>query len=174
MVILQANGQSSIEIKNINDKHYNEFKNALLFVLEDLAKKVVEDAEGATKFIEINIINAGNEIEGKKIGKKIANSILFKTAIFGRDINWGRIAAAIGSIDNYIDKDKVDICLDNILVMKAGVAVDYDEESVNNLLRNKSIKFTIDVNSGSERIKILTSDISYDYVKINAFYKKQK
>ena len=174
MVIIQANGQSGIEIKNKGDKYFDKFKSALFFVLETLAYKVIEDSEGATKVVEINVVGAKDKIEAKEIGKKIANSILFKTAIFGEDLNWGRVAAAIGSIDNHIDQRKVDIYIGEVLLMGSGVAVDYDSDHANRLIKNKCVGFTINLNSGNGRAKVLTSDISYEYIKINSLYRKQK
>ncbi len=173
MILIVANGAGGIEIAE-RDKNFNDFKNALFFVLKALSLKVVEDAEGATKIIEINVINAYNKSEARSLGKKIANSILFKTAMFGEDLNWGRIAAAIGSVEHQIDQNKVDIYLDDIQVMKNGQANDFDIEHGNRLMKNKNLKFVVDLKAGNDSAKIYTNDISYDYIKINAEYKKQK
>ena len=173
MILMLANGASGIEIAE-RDKNFNDFKNALFFVLKALSLKVVEDAEGATKIIEINVINAHNKLEAKSLGKKIANSILFKTAMFGEDLNWGRIAAAIGSVEHQIDQNKVDIYMDDIQVMKNGQANDFDIEHGNRLMKDKNLKFVVDLKAGNDSVKIYTNDISYDYIKINAEYKKQK
>ncbi len=174
MVIIQANGQSGIKIKNKGDKYFDKFRSALFYVLETLAYKVIEDSEGATKVVEINVVGTKDKIEAKEIGKKIANSILFKTAIFGEDLNWGRVAAAIGSIDNHIDQRKVDIYIGEVLLMGSGVAVNYDSDHANRLIKNKRVGFTINLNSGNGRARVLTSDISYEYIKINSLYRKQK
>jgi glutamate N-acetyltransferase/amino-acid N-acetyltransferase len=173
MILMLANGASGIEIAE-RDKNFNDFKNALFFVLKALSLKVVEDAEGATKIIEINVINAHNKLEARSLGKKIANSILFKTAMFGEDLNWGRIATAIGSVEHQIDQNKVDIYLDDIQVMKNGQANDFDIEHGNRLMKNKNLKFVVDLKAGNDSAIIYTNDISYDYIKINAEYKKQK
>ena len=173
MILMLANGASGIEIAE-RDKNFNDFKNALFFVLKALSLKVVEDAEGATKIIEIDVINAHNKLEARSLGKKIANSILFKTAMFGEDLNWGRIATAIGSVEHQIDQNKVDIYLDDIQVMKNGQANDFDIEHGNRLMKNKNLKFVVDLKAGNDSAKIYTNDISYDYIKINAEYKKQK
>jgi glutamate N-acetyltransferase/amino-acid N-acetyltransferase len=173
MILMLTNGASGNEIAE-RDKNFNDFKNALFFVLKALSLKVIEDAEGATKIIEINVINAHNKLEARSLGKKIANSILFKTAMFGEDLNWGRIAAAIGSVEHQIDQNKVDIYLDDIQVMKNGQANDFDIEHGNKLMKNKNLKFVVDLKAGNDSAKIYTNDISYDYIKINAEYKKQK
>ena len=171
MVLIQANGQSGVEIKNEGSKYYNKFKNALFFILQDLAKKIVKDGEGATKLIEINITGAASKKGAKEIGMGIANSLLFKTAMFGKDLNWGRINAAIGSTDCYVDPDKVDVYLDDILIVKSGIGIDFDKRHADKIMKNDEIKFTVNLNIGSEERKIWTTDISYDYVKINSLYR---
>ncbi|GAH00852.1 unnamed protein product, partial [marine sediment metagenome] len=98
MVIVIANSKSNVEIKNKKDKYYKKFKNALSLVMKDLAKKIVLDGEGATKLIELKVINAKNKVDAKKLALAVANSNLFKTAMFGQDLNWGRINVAMGSI----------------------------------------------------------------------------
>jgi len=173
-VIIIANGLSGLKISQENNEIYEHFRSGLFFVLETLSKMIVDDGEGATKVIEINVSGAGNRDEAREVGKRVANSILFKTAMYGEDLNWGRIASAIGSVENNIDGSKVDILLDSMPVMKNGMAVDYDEEHAGKLLKDREIKFTINLNSGYESAKILTNDISSEYIKINALYKKQK
>jgi glutamate N-acetyltransferase/amino-acid acetyltransferase len=174
MALIIANGTGSVEITKENEELYTIFKQALLMLLENLSMKVVEDGEGATKVVEINITGATDKNEARAIGKKIANSILFKSAMYGEDINWGRIAAAIGSIENNIDTSKIDISCSNIFVMKAGMSVDFDEEHANRLLKERYISFNIGLNCGHQSARILTNDITYEYIKLNAFYKKQQ
>jgi glutamate N-acetyltransferase/amino-acid N-acetyltransferase len=174
MALIIANGASTVEITKDNQELYTVFKKALLMLLENLSMKVVEDGEGATKVIEINVTGAADKNEARAIGKKIANSILFKSAMYGEDINWGRIAAAIGSIENNIDASKIDISCSNIFVMKAGMSVDFDEGHANNLLKERYISFNVNLNCGGQSARILTNDITYEYIKLNAFYKKQQ
>ncbi len=174
MAIIIANGAGTVEITKENESLCAVFKKALLMLLENLSMKVVEDGEGATKVIEINVTGAADKNEARAIGKKIANSILFKSAMYGEDINWGRIAAAIGSIENNIDNSKIDISCNNIFVMKAGMSVDFNEEHTNSLLKERYISFNIGLNCGSQSARILTNDITYEYIKLNAFYKKQQ
>jgi len=173
MVIVIANGCSGAVLNDKNSPLYGYFKKALHITLENLSRKVVEDGEGATKVIEIEIKKAYDKNEARSVGKKIANSVLFKSAMYGEDINWGRIAAAIGSVDN-IDSSNVDIYLSGMLIMEKGMAKDYDEAAASALLKERNIKFIIDLNKGNATTKILTNDISYEYIKINALYKKQK
>jgi glutamate N-acetyltransferase/amino-acid N-acetyltransferase len=173
MVLIVANGKSGVKIKK-DKRSFEIFRNALMLVLKELCMKIVEDAEGATKVISIKVSGAGDKKEARVLGKKVANSILFKSAMYGEDINWGRIAAAIGSIDNYIDSNKVDISLGNVMVMQNGTAKEFDKEAANRLMHEKNIEFKINLNSGKHDAEILTNDITYEYIKINAFYKKQK
>ncbi|MCL4416081.1 MAG: bifunctional glutamate N-acetyltransferase/amino-acid acetyltransferase ArgJ, partial [Actinobacteria bacterium] len=138
MIIIIANGASGIEITG-KDAKFENFKSVLYHVLKSLALKVVEDAEGATKIIEINVIRTKDKDEARKIGKLIANSILFKSAMFGEDLNWGRIAAAIGSVQNQIDQNNVDIYFEDFAVMEKGQAVQFDIENANKLMKNKHL-----------------------------------
>ena len=174
MALIIANGASTVEITKENEGLYTVFKQSLLLLLQNLSMKVVEDGEGATKVVEINITGAADKNAARAIGKKIANSILFKSAMYGEDINWGRIAAAIGSIDNNIDASKIDISCSNIYVMKAGMSVDFDEGHANSMLKERYISFNINLNCGQQSARILTNDITYEYIKLNAFYKKQQ
>jgi len=174
MALFIANGKSGIEINEENEELFDLFKQALYIMLEDLCLKVVEDGEGATKVIEIAVNGASDKNEARSIGKKIANSILFKSAMYGEDINWGRIAAAIGSFEGSIDTSKIDISCGGINVMKNGMSVEFDEEGANRLLKERHIKFVINMNSGTGFARVLTNDITYEYIKLNAFYKKQQ
>ena len=135
---------------------------------------MIEDGEGATKIIQLNISGASSEDQARNIGKKVANSILFKAAMYGEDINWGRIASAIGSCDEGIDSTKIDISIGDVLLMCKGMAVDFDNESAERLIIERNVDFNINLNMGSSGARILTNDISYEYIKINALYKKQQ
>ncbi len=169
MVTVQANGESKIKI-NKNSKYFEVFKEAMFFVLQSLAKKIVSDGEGITKFIEIKVVNSKKRKDACKIGKAIANSNLFKTAMYGEDLNWGRINAAIGTSDVNFNPNKIDIYIDNIIIVKGGIGVEIDQSKAEAILKNNEIKFIIDLNQGKEKGITWTSDLSIDYVKINAMY----
>jgi len=170
MVIVIANSESNVEIKNKKDKYYKKFKNALSFVLKDLARKIILDGEGATKLIELKVINAKNKIDAKKLALAVANSNLFKTAMFGQDLNWGRINAAIGSVDCDFDPEKVDIYISDVLIVKNGMGVEFDRVYTEKLMKEKEVKFTVDLSYGKEEFSVMTTDLSFDYIKINALY----
>lgn len=170
MVIVIANSKSNVEIKNKKDKYYKKFKNALPLVMKDLAKKIVLDGEGATKLIELKVINAKNKVDAKKLAFKVANSNLFKTAMFGHDLNWGRINVAMGSVDCDFDPEKVDIYIGDVLIVKNGMGVEFDRIYTEKLMKEKEVKFTVDLSYGKEEFSVLTTDLSFDYIKINALY----
>ncbi|MFZ3085300.1 MAG: bifunctional glutamate N-acetyltransferase/amino-acid acetyltransferase ArgJ [Candidatus Hydromicrobium sp.] len=171
MVVVIANSKSIIEIKNKKDKYYKKFKNALSFVLKDLARKIILDGEGATKLIDIKVINAKSKVDAKKLAMGIANSNLFKAAMFGEDLNWGRINAALGSVDCGFDPEKVDIYIGDILIVKDGMGIEFDRIYTEKLMKEKEIKFTVDLSYGKKEFSVLTTDLSFDYIKINALYR---
>jgi len=171
MLVIISNYKSGIKISSKKDKYYVKFKKALSFVLKDLARKMVLDGEGATKLIEIDIINAKSKKDAKKLAYAVANSNLFKTAMFGKDLNWGRINTALGSTDCDFDPGKVSIYLSDTLIVKNGTGVEFDSKHTDKIMKEKEIKFTVDLNYGKEKFNVLTADLSFDYVKINALYK---
>ncbi|MFA6350559.1 MAG: bifunctional ornithine acetyltransferase/N-acetylglutamate synthase, partial [Candidatus Omnitrophota bacterium] len=131
-------------------KSFEDFKKALNWICLELAKSVVRDAEGATKFITIKVKNAKSECEAKHLAMRIANSNLFKTAIFGQNPNFGRIVSAVGA---------------------SGVGVkERDIRIKASSLAKKDISVEVSVNRGRSSIIVYTSDLTYKYVKINAEY----
>lgn len=171
LVLILANGMLKNNLIKSEDKNFLSFKKALEDVTLQLSKKIIEDGEGATKFVEINIIHAKNFKEAKIVAKSIANSPLVKTAFFGGDANWGRILSAIGNSGVALDISCVDIYFDKLKVCKDGSAVDFKDEKAEEILKNKSFKISVDLKRGKEKIKFYTSDLSYDYVRINAEYR---
>ncbi len=151
----------------------NDFENALFFVCNELAKKIVKDGEGATKFIEINVINGKSEYACKRIAETIAKSPLVKTAFFGNDPNWGRIICAIGYSGVEFNEEKIKLMIGDYLVFENSIeAKEFSEEKVFNYLKdNNEIKVTIDLNEGDCFWKYYTCDLTYDYVRINAEYR---
>ena len=142
-------------------------------VYVNLAKKIIKDAEGATKFISINIKKIKNKEYGKNIGMTIANSPLVKTALFAEDPNWGRILSAIGN--SKIEKkdiNKLEIYLGKYLIFKNNILnKKYKEKSTIKYLKEKNIEINIVLNNGKEEVTVWTSDLTYKYIKINAEYR---
>ena len=160
------------KIHSINDKRLKKFKFDLKKVFLYLAEQIVRDGEGATKLIEINIKNAKSKFSADKISRSIANSALVKTAIYGRDPNWGRIVMAIGKTYEKVNKGKLKISFGKYLVAKNGLAnPKIDESKLRKYLSKDKINIDIDLNSGREKSRILTCDFSHRYIDINASYK---
>jgi len=141
-------------------------------VCRRLAESVVKDGEGATKIVEILIRGARNIEEAKQAAYAIAHSPLVKTAFFGEDANWGRILCALGYSGVRIDPNKIDLFFDKAPVVKKGAGVGArSEEKAGQVLKNKSFRVTADLHQGKSQFSVLTTDLSLDYVKINASYR---
>jgi len=148
------------------------FAELLHEVLLTLAKDIVRDGEGATKFVEITVTGAVSNAEAKQAAMAVANSCLVKTAFFGQDANWGRILAAVGYSGARVDQDRLSLRFDDVLIAQAGVFVGGDVEARSTaVLRKKEFAVTVDLRLGDGRATVYTSDLSYDYVKINADYR---
>ena len=173
MVSIFSTGKSKhSKINNINDEKIKNFDIALNKVLLNLAKRVVADGEGASKFITIDIQGCKNENDAKKIGFSIANSPLVKTAIAGEDANWGRIIMAIGKAGVQINFEKLSIKFANISVVQNGkLNPNYNENEVSDYMKGDSIDINIDISSGSKSFKVYTMDLTKKYVEINGEYR---
>jgi glutamate N-acetyltransferase/amino-acid N-acetyltransferase len=130
---------------------------------------IVEDGEGATKLIEIIVKGARTEADAVKAAASVANSMLVKTAIYGRDPNWGRIIAAVGYSGVDINEKNIDIYLNKVKLVNKGIGTK-KEEIARNVLANKNIAVTIDLRSGKKSAKVLTCDLTEKYITINAHY----
>ena len=173
MVTIFSTGKSKhTKIQSTNDEKIKDFDIALNKVLLNLAKRVVADGEGASKFISIDIQNCKNEDDAKKIGFSIANSPLVKTAIAGEDPNWGRIVMAIGKAGIQINYEKLSIKFGNISVVHNGkLNSNYNEDEVSDYMKSDSIDISVDISSGSKSFKVYTMDLTKRYVEINGDYR---
>ena len=173
MVTIFSTGKSKhAKVKNINDEKIREFDDALNKVLLNLAKRVVADGEGASKFICINVLNCKTEIDGKKIALSIANSPLVKTAIAGEDPNWGRIIMAIGKAGIAINFEKLTIKFGNIIIIQNGkLNVNYNEFDAAEYMKHDTIEINVDISKGSKNFTVYTMDFTKKYVEINADYR---
>lgn len=165
--ICLANGASGVRIKP-GTKAFMEFKEAIKFVALELAKMIVKDGEGASKFIEIDIIGAKTKQQARKIAFGVANSSLVKTAIYGEDPNIGRIASACGASDNKLKQEKLDIYLQGKQVVKNGAA--FQTSGIRNIFKKDYIKIKCNLNSGKAWQKVFTTDLTPEYVRLNAEY----
>ena len=167
-VLMAATGKSGTRIEK-NDENFSQ---GLASLMTDLAHQVVKDGEGASKFVEINIVNARNKTDAKTHAKSIANSPLVKTAIAGEDPNWGRIVMAIGKSGAEAERDKIKIFFGDILVAENGwVAPNYSEELGAQYMKNTTIKISVDLGLGEENTTFWTCDFTNDYISINADYR---
>ena len=159
-------------IKTINDKKIKSFDESLNSLLLNLAKRVVADGEGASKFVTINVLNSKTEQDAKKIGFSIANSPLVKTAIAGEDPNWGRIIMAIGKSDVDINLNKLSIKFgDLVIVNKGKIHNQYNENEAAKYMKGLDINLTIDVGNGKKSFTVYTMDLTNEYIKINSDYR---
>lgn len=170
--IIAATGQSGIEVTK-DSPHYQAFVDALTEIAIDLAQKIVRDAEGATKFITVQVESAKNAEEALKVAYSIAQSPLVKTAFFASDPNLGRILAAIGYADIAdLDTSNINLWLGDVLVASnGGRHPEYKEEEGDRVMQEPEILVRVALNRGTAEEKVYTCDFSYDYVKINAEYR---
>ena len=171
-VLLLANGKADHSTLNRMDRDGKVFQSMLSEVCQNLAKSVVKDGEGATKFVEILVRGARNRKDAEEVAYSIAHSPLVKTAFFGMDANWGRILCALGHSGVQIDPNRIDVFFDKIPIVKSGMGVGGRlEEKAGQVLKNKSFRVTVDLHLGKDQFSVFTTDLSIDYVKINASYR---
>jgi len=169
-VLIMANGLSGAVIQSSAQKDI--FQKILDETFLDLAKQLVRDGEGVTKLVEIMVRNAVSDSDAQKIADTVAHSPLVKTAFFGEDANWGRIAGAVGRAGVQIDPDKIDVYFGDVQMVKSGMGQGKTVEAeATKVLKQPEFTVTIDLNSGSGSGSILTCDFSVDYVRINADYR---
>jgi len=173
MVSIFSTGKiKNVNIKNITDKKIKNFDVALHSVLLNLAKRIVADGEGASKFITINVMKSKTEDDAKKIAFSIANSPLVKTAIAGNDPNWGRIIMAIGKTGIDIEINKLSVKLGPIKVIEKGqLSKFYIEAEALEYMKEKKIDITVELNLGKKNFTAYTMDLTKRYIEINADYR---
>ena len=160
------------KIKKFNDNKLKDFDKSLHSVLLNLAKRIAGDGEGASKFVSVNVLNAKNIIEAKKVAFSIANSPLVKTAIAGEDPNWGRIIMAIGKANVQLNLNKLGINFGEIKVIEKGQLFSkYEEAEVAEYMREKKIDITVNLNIGGKNFTAYTMDFTKKYIEINADYR---
>ncbi len=171
-VLLLANGRAGHPSLNRMDRDGEKFQSMLSEVCQNLAKSLVRDGEGATKFIEILIQGARDKEDAKQAAYAVAHSPLVKTAFFGQDANWGRILCALGHSGSQINPNRIDVSFDKVPVVKNGMGTGLRaEERASQILKKKSFRVTIDLRQGKGQFSVFTTDLSIDYVKINASYR---
>ncbi|NSW87305.1 MAG: bifunctional glutamate N-acetyltransferase/amino-acid acetyltransferase ArgJ [Syntrophobacteraceae bacterium] len=173
LIVVSSGAAGNPALAEVDSPDSLAFGEALEAVLLELAKKVVLDGEGATKFIEIQVTGAPDESSGKAVALTIANSPLVKTAFFGEDANWGRIVAAAGRAGVPLVPEQVTLYFNGVCVFRAGTPLtDADtEEKAARVFRGREIEVCLDLGMGAASYTAFTCDLSYDYVKINASYR---
>ncbi|MBO6520175.1 MAG: bifunctional glutamate N-acetyltransferase/amino-acid acetyltransferase ArgJ [Rhodospirillales bacterium] len=172
-VLAFATGQAANpEIKDADDPALAAFRAALDDICVDLAKQVVRDGEGASKFITINVTGADSDQAAKRIALSIANSPLVKTAIAGEDANWGRVVMAVGKAGEKAERDRLSISMGGTVIAKEGAAVEgYDEGPVAAHMKGQEIDVDVDLALGDGKATVWTCDLTHGYISINADYR---
>lgn len=175
MVVVLANGAAKNEIISSKSTDYEIFKKALKKVCVNLAKQIAKDGEGATHLLEVSIKNAQSLQQAQTLSKAIIGSNLVKTAIFGKDANWGRIICAMGYSNASFDASKFNLIFASkkgkITIVKDGVGTAFNENKAKSILSADVVRILIDLQDGTHSAKAWGCDLSYDYIKINADYR---
>lgn len=170
--VLMATGQAGNEMIVEKNDDYISLYNVLSEVSLYLAQAIIRDAEGATKFITLEVNSAATIADARQVAYTVAHSPLVKTALFASDPNWGRILAAVGRAGVEFDLEKIRIYLGDVcIVSNGGRDPSYTEQQGQQIMDQAEILIRIELETGDQAARIWTSDLSYDYVKINAEYR---
>ncbi|AXJ00411.1 glutamate N-acetyltransferase [Cyclonatronum proteinivorum] len=173
MVAILSNGAAGNEEITEKDESYALFKTKLFELCEHLARMIVSDGEGASKLIEYRVKGLAAKDQARQIIRTVSDSALVKTALFGRDPNWGRIVAAAGRAGVSFDPDKTDLYISadtEIQILKGGQPLRVNLNELKRLMRSTEIAITLHFNQGEAEAKGWGCDLSYEYVRINAEY----
>lgn len=169
-VFIFSNGLAENRLITSGSPEYKIFTNALTRLCQNLAKMIVRDGEGATKVIKIEIKNSSSNEDAIKIARAVADSYLVKTAIFGQSPNWGRILTAVGYSGGKFDLNRLKLYFNDLLLFSKGGVVFENESRAQNEMITNEMTITIDLDIGNKDYFLWTSDLTCDYVKINANY----
>jgi len=170
-VLILATGDAGNPKIDKQNEYYDAFVEGLNFVTLELAKMIAKDGEGATKLIKVLVKGAKNYEDADKAARAIANSLLVKTAIFGRDANWGRIVCAIGYSGAEFDLNDMSVWVNELQLVKNGVDAGFSEEKAFEILGQDEITIKSDLGASDAEATVWTCDLSDEYVKINATYR---
>ncbi len=166
-VIMLANAQAGNKALRHGTAAFKVFQRALDHVTRNLARMIVEDGEGVTKFVEVHVDGATTLSDARKAAEAVANSTLTKCAWFGGDPNWGRIMDALGYSTAKMREETVDIYYDGIIAVKCGVPSKTPFAKLQEIVAQKKFTITIDLHLGKAEYTVFTTDLSTDYVKLN-------
>ncbi|NPV10030.1 MAG: bifunctional glutamate N-acetyltransferase/amino-acid acetyltransferase ArgJ [Anaerolineae bacterium] len=171
-LLLLANGAAgNPTIEGRESEGFGDLRDAVTTTAVELAKMVAFDGEGATKRVTIQVKGARTWEEGRTAAMSVANSPLVKTAIYGRDANWGRILCAVGYSGVPVDPGRVDLWLGDLHLVRQGRPHDVNEARAAEILAEEDVAITVDLGMGQESVTVWTCDLSHDYVSINAHYR---
>lgn len=172
MALLLASGEAENPEIVEGSAAFDQFNDALNEIMLELAKMIARDGEGATKLVRIQINGAANDNDALIAARSVATSQLVKTAFFGEDANWGRIIAAVGYSGAEVDSDLVSILFDNVAIVSDGLGLGSEQEvKASEILKKHEFTVTVDLGLGEGNAYYYTSDLSYEYVRINADYR---
>ncbi len=172
MVLVMANGEAQTPEIGADTPAGQEFVSLLQEVLLDLAKMIVRDGEGATKLVHVQVSGAADAADARQVAYSVATSNLVKTAFFGEDANWGRIIAAVGYSGAQVDPSCIDIFFDDVPVVQGGLGTGPEREvEATAVLKQAEFSVKINLGLGEARAEYYTSDLTYEYIKINADYR---
>jgi glutamate N-acetyltransferase/amino-acid N-acetyltransferase len=167
-VLVMANGASGATISDSRTASF--FEKGLMLVCEELAKSIARDGEGATKFVEILVRGATDFESARKVAKTIAHSPLVKTALYGNELNWGRILCAVGYSKVPFDPEEITLSLNGIPIFRNGEPVSTTRARAEKAIKEHDLQIEVDLAEGKSSAKVWTCDLSHEYVNINASY----
>jgi glutamate N-acetyltransferase/amino-acid N-acetyltransferase len=171
-LLVLANGKAGNRKITTATPGFKSFSSYLKDLLYTLARKVAQDGEGVTKVVKIVVERARTLSEAEKVARAVANSPLVKTAFFGEDANWGRILCAAGYSGAPIDPEKVDIYFDGVNIARRGQGTGLEKENqATSVMKKREYTVRLDLHRGIRSTFLLTTDFSFDYVRINASYR---
>jgi len=170
-VLFLANGVAGNRPLRGGSPGYGRFRDALFQVMEELAKSIVRDGEGATKVLDIRVEGARSRKQARSFAYAVARSNLVKAAFFGRDPNWGRIVSAVGSLGIPVDPDRVDVFIEDIPIFMGGAGTSAEEARLREAMALPEIRVFIRLGAGKAAFRVFASDLTHDYVSINAHYR---
>ncbi|NOU12097.1 MAG: bifunctional glutamate N-acetyltransferase/amino-acid acetyltransferase ArgJ [Nitrospira sp.] len=171
-VLCLANGLAKNRLIERDAKSHRDFERLLADAAQELALMICRDGEGVTKVVTIRVQGASTTAAAKRVADTVATSNLVKTALFGEDANWGRIIAAIGRSGVAIDPNKVSVRFNDIVMVQRGVGTGLEaEHKIAHVFKQKEFTITVQLGQGQAHAHMWTTDLSYDYVRINASYR---
>jgi glutamate N-acetyltransferase/amino-acid N-acetyltransferase len=169
-VLILANGLAGNRKIRTTTRDFAVFTGMLTDVMTELAKSIVRDGEGATKLIEIVVEGAKTAGEAKAIAYQIARSNLVKTAFYGGDPNWGRVISAVGAAGVPLSGDAVELYFDGLPLFKQGQGISSHLQELAEVMKKEQVKVLVKLGQGTKGFRVFSSDLTVDYVKINAHY----